>query len=112
MKVLYFISIIILTACSKEVDIPGDIIGKQEMSQILIDIHLLEGKIKNLKIEGDTSFEFYDHFEKQIFANHQIDSASFKRSLNFYLANPQLMEQIYLPIVDSLTVLEKQRRIK
>ena len=76
------------------------------MSNILIDIHLLEAKINTLGKKGDTSFQIYDHFEKLILEKHGVDSSVFTQNLAYYMRHPGILENVYTNIIDSLVLWE------
>ena len=76
------------------------------MSNILIDIHLLEAKINTLGKKGDTSFQIYDHFEKLILEKHGVDSSVFAQNLTYYMRHPGILENVYTNIIDSLVLWE------
>ena len=82
------------------------------MSNILIDIHLLEAKINTLGKKGDSSFQIYDHFEKLILEKHGVDSLVFTQNLAYYMRNPSLIENVYTNIIDTLVSRENVIRNK
>ena len=98
-------------ACTSKVEPPQDLVSPAKMSEILVDIHLLEKKISQSRVPYDSQQLMYAHFEQLVFEKHQLDSATYINSLKYYLADPALMETIYTSVVDSLTVREKTKRI-
>ena len=102
---LYFI-ICIIVGCNSSSSPPDPLINELVMSNILIDIHLLEAKINTLGKKGDTSFQIYDHFEKLILEKHGVDSSVFAQNLAYYMRHPGKLENVYTNIIDSLVLWE------
>lgn len=98
-------------ACSTREELPTDILSPKEMSLILIDIHLLEQQIENSVYTLDSQRTAFNHFEQLVFEKHQVDTAIYARSLNYYMSEPKLLEDIYEIVVDSLTVREKTKNL-
>ncbi len=111
MRLHFFLIIIMLTACRKEVTIPKDVLSQEKMAEILVEFHLLEAKIDLLNISMDSATEVYRHFEPQVYSRYEVDSVQYRESLAFYMDNPALMHSIYETVVDSLMLREKNNRI-
>lgn len=107
----YFIFCIIM-GCNTPDQIPDTLLNEVVMSNILLDVHLLESKINTLGKKGDTSFQIYDHFEKLILEKHGVDSLVFTQNLAYYMRNPSLIENVYTNIIDTLVFRENTIRNK
>lgn len=97
---------LILVSCHKvkKPPKPDNLISKKEMVNILLDISLLrsaEGanKIK-IQNEGYT-------VESYVYKRHNIDSAQFALSNNYYSYNLDTYKDIYKQVEDSLTSLKE-----
>ena len=106
----YFI-ICIIMGCNTADQITDTLLNEVVMSNILLDVHLLESKINTLGKKGDTSFQIYDHFEKLILEKHGVDSLVYTQNLAYYLEHPSLLEKVYTAIIDSLLLRENTNRI-
>jgi hypothetical protein len=97
---LLFIS---LSACTKNsTDIPSDIIPKDSMVYIMMDVHLAEAAVKTAA--ADTNYKlnirtYYDH----IYKKYNTTDSNFNKSLKFYTDNPELLEQIYQKIAEEMS---------
>lgn len=100
--------------CGKSsVDIPKDVLSPQKMRSVLIDIHLLEGKIaESGYIYPDTATINYVRGSKIIWKKHKIDSVYFRKSFQYYTQNPTILTQIYQEVVDSLSLREVKVKTK
>ena len=106
----YFIICIIMGCHSPDLP-PDTLLNEVVMSNILLDVHLLESKINTLGKKGDTSFQIYDHFEKLILEKHGVDSLVYTQNLAYYMEHPSLLENVYTAIIDSLLLRENSNRI-
>ena len=104
--VVGIISTLILVSCHKvkTPPKPDNLISKKEMVNILVDISLLrsaEGanKIK-IQNEGYT-------VESYVYKRHNIDSAQFTLSNNYYSYDLETYKDIYQKVEDSLTSLKE-----
>ncbi|TAH29764.1 MAG: DUF4296 domain-containing protein [Cytophagales bacterium] len=110
----YLFLLIFLGNCGKSsIDIPKDILSRQKMRSVLIDIHLLEGKIaESGYIYPDTATINYVRGSKIIWKKHKIDSVYFRKSFQYYTQNPAILTQIYQEVVDSLSLREVKVKTK
>ncbi|MFM6948410.1 MAG: DUF4296 domain-containing protein [Aquirufa sp.] len=74
-----------------------------KMIQILVDIHLTEGKVNAMHLGTvDSSLVVYNYFEKQVFKKHGIDSTRFVNSLNDYIKEPKAFKELYKKVFAQL----------
>lgn len=106
-----FLNIILLTACVGAPEIPEGTIPEQQMTELLVDFHLLEAKIEQLGVKPDSAKKVYSHFADQLYKKYDVDSAQYQKSLLFYLDNPEIMHDIYEVVVDSLMLRDRAKRI-
>ena len=106
MRYFFYFIICIILGCNSSNTPPDPLINELVMSNILIDIHLLEAKINTLGKKGDTSFQIYDHFEKLILEKHDVDSSVFAQNLAYYMKHPSILESVYTNIIDTLVFRE------
>jgi hypothetical protein len=90
-------------ACSSN-DPPKDLIEQEIMVDIMIDIHLAEAGIQDLRLQKDSAEKVFAAQEKFILKKYDVSDSSFIKSYNFYLENPEIMEQMYTAIIDSLSL--------
>lgn len=107
-KYFFLISILTLSIVScthknKEVIIPEGTLSKDSMIQILADIHLAESEATLHPYNDSLGIINLPAYYKYIFEHHRIDTAVFSHSMNFYLANPELMNSVYSGVIDELS---------
>jgi hypothetical protein len=105
MDKLISISILLLTffACSEqEVFIPDEIIPREQMVQILADMHIADAAI-NYKTLGDTARLNNAEVYSQIFRKHDVTPIHYQESYQFYLSNPGLMNKMIDEVINELS---------
>ena len=101
MKHALILFALFLLSCQKE-ERPENLISKEKMASILIDIHLAEAYSDNSRLKKDTLFSFYKDLEIRSLEEHGVDSLSFFQSYDYYSTHIQELDQIYEWVVDTL----------
>lgn len=83
-----------------------DLLPESKMVEVLLDIHIAEAKVSEMKLNKDTAFAIYQELENEIWKKHQLDKAKFVKTKTFYINNLDLYENLYKKIIDSLGVME------
>jgi hypothetical protein len=91
------------TSCGQE-RLPKEVLGEEEMISFLIDLHLAEAGVQNLRLKADSSKEVFSVENKYLLMKHNITDSLFLNSYNYYLANPNKLEIIYSAVVDSISL--------
>lgn len=103
----------ILLACESEEKIPSDILTPERMVSILSDVHIAEARVTQMKFKSmDSSVVVYDYLQKEIYKKYKTDSTEYKRSYDFYVSNPKMLEEIYSGVERKLLAREKKSNIK
>lgn len=107
MKYIFLTVLVILGACAAK-EQPEDLIEKEKMVKLLMEIHLLEAKMTQVPVEpSDSAVVVYNHFEKLLFEEFDITKDQYETSFNYYVDNTAEFEKIYNAVVDSLMQREK-----
>ena len=108
MKKIFLTVLVIVSACSTKSEAPEDLISEDQMVSLLVEVHLLESKIKNLTIRPpDSAKVVYDHYENLLFADFNITQDQYERSFNYYVENLSDFKDVYTTVVDTLMQREK-----
>jgi hypothetical protein len=106
-KYLFACLILVTVACVEEPTPPEGTISKEKMVKILMDIHIAEAKVGRLTFRSvDSSKLLFKRMELDIFKKHQVDTATYRKSFEFYLQNTSYLDEIYATVVDSLSYRE------
>lgn len=93
---------LILSACSDSKK-PDCLIPETELSGILADLHLAEKRLDYSGLSRDSAYAVYHGLYKK----NILDSASrsvecFEGTMNYYVAHPKNLEEVYRMVVDTL----------
>ncbi len=100
-----FLGIIILVAISCSFDRqPKSIMNEQEMINYLIDLHIAEAAVQNLRLKADSAMIVFAAKEKHLLKEHNVTDSIFIYSYNYYLNHPLMLEDIYAAVVDSISL--------
>lgn len=109
-SLLLFCSLSFIFSCiSKKESVPENIISKEKMISVLLDVHLLESSI-NLsyikpQLKGNDTTAFYN-----VFKNNNITKTEYEESLVFYKSRPKLLNEIYDSVLVKISLLESEEK--
>lgn len=112
-KILLINITFLLFACSGEndsINIPDNILSKEKMAKVMMDIHLLEASMntnsyspqKNA-ITGGISI-----INEDVFKNNQITKVQYDESFQFYTNHPQLLSEVYQLVLNDLSKMQAE----
>lgn len=94
--------ILVLIGCSNQTEVPPGVLSHDEMVRVLIDVHILESKVKKLYLNHDSSKSVYKHYEKMLFSDLGITREQYNESLDYYVGEIEELNDIYNDVSDSL----------
>ena len=92
MKYFYLILILSLISCNNKVQVPEDIMSKDQMIEFLFDVNLINSSRGFVSKSNNNYFMVRD---TMLFRKHAIDCLKFVKSNVFYTKNPKLYIEIY-----------------
>ena len=96
-----------LSACGSD-NKPENLIPQDKMAKILVEIHILESQINNIHFQHEDSAVFvYQKKKFELMKPFEVDTATFKVSLKYYLLNPDKMKEVYVEVKKILEVKKK-----
>jgi len=102
-KISYLIILTFLYACAREeVSIPDNILPQEKMVQVLTDIHIAE-VTANYKSLADTNKADIKSLYSHVYKEHSITAEEYKRSYQFYLDHPTLLNKLYDEVITELS---------
>jgi len=90
-------------ACDKS-NGPEEIMSQEQMVSYLIQLHIAEAEVQNLRLKKDSSQTVFNIYEKHLLEENNLTDTLFTASYNYYLQNSSEMELIYEAVVDSISV--------
>lgn len=107
--VIAWIALFFCISCGGE-KIPNGVIPPKQMPAVLVDMHLADGQLASLPI--DSARMRRDSYYDAIFERYQIDSTTFRQSVEFYTKRPYLLNEFYTDVekkLNALNLAEQQR---
>ncbi|MFY0607131.1 MAG: DUF4296 domain-containing protein [Cyclobacteriaceae bacterium] len=112
-KALFFLFFTILFGCtSKKKELPADLLTHDDMVKVLVEVHILEAKVKKLYLNADSSSKVYHHYEKMLFDDLDIDKTAYEKSVAYYVDEISTYKDIYEEVVDSLLARQKVEKAR
>jgi hypothetical protein len=107
-KILYLLITLAVVSCGPSEDpAPENLISQEKMIQLLIDMHLAEGKAFAMDVGQDSSKVLSAILGAEALQKHNTTEQVFLESYNYYLTREQEMYTIYQAVLDSLNFREK-----
>lgn len=98
-----------LASCSSKTEkLPADILSKEQMSAVFIDLHLLDASMSVKKMLGMDANTYYQEQYAIILQSHQLTRQKFEKSFNYYCQHPKLLEPVYAKVLEELSKKEAQ----
>ena len=97
----------LLFSCEGEEKKPDDILPESKMVSMLIDLRIAEGQVAVLTLSNDSSKAIFKELEKRIFDKHEVDSATYIKSYQYYMLRPEEALYIADAVIDSLKVIQQ-----
>ena len=106
---LYFLFVLIISfACTSSVDVPDDVLGKEEMSNILLHIYIAEAKFSTSKRGDQSPKDLMMAYEKKLYEELNIKDSVYLHSMSWYLTNPKVLNEVYEVVMDSLRLRQQK----
>jgi hypothetical protein len=93
-------------ASCKEEKTPENILSKEQMVQIMKDLHLAEAFVNSNYSYSDSSKYVYKKMEDSLLKTHGTNQMVFDSSLAYYQRDMKALDKIYESVVDSLGLKE------
>lgn len=84
---------------------------KEKMTQVLIDIHIAEAAIALKGLEADSARILYSIQKQKVLKKHGVGEEEYDTSFEYYVNHPELLDEVYTSVVDSLSLREDRKII-
>ena len=102
----YAAALVLLIGCGlgeKTQKKPENLLNKNKITRILIDLHLAEAEVSALNLTKDTSQYLYQQYQSHILNQYNTTDSIYYQSYDYYLEQPDIFEEIYETVVDTLS---------
>jgi hypothetical protein len=101
-NILFFLALLFLGACMGS-NVPDGIIKPDKMTNLMVDVHLVDGSIPQIDYqEPDSIYKYGINRYLKVFEQHHTDSLQFKKSLEYYSLHTDKLEEMYAEIAQIL----------
>ncbi|MCU0397007.1 MAG: DUF4296 domain-containing protein [Cyclobacteriaceae bacterium] len=104
-----FICLILVTlilGCKRE-EKPAGVLSEAEMVNVLMQMYLAEERLSRISITYDSSQKLIPYFRKRVFSLTGVPDSTYRKSMEYYMANPKQLDYIYSALIDSLSLREQ-----
>lgn len=95
-------------SCSDKDQVPEGVLEKEKMVNVLSDLYLAEQKINSIGVKRDSLKQIFETVRTKIFIKAGTTDSVFKRSMDYYMEHPEIMESLYTSLIDSLNLQEQK----
>lgn len=105
--IIVIIAVFMLLGCQKN-KVPEYVIPPEDMTSLLVDIHLTDGMLSSSKIRRDFAKKDSANIYNILFHNYGYNRKDFDTSLFYYSKNLTLYDKIYKDVLNQLNEMETQ----
>ncbi|MHB1276951.1 MAG: DUF4296 domain-containing protein [Bacteroidia bacterium] len=106
-QILFASIVLFLASCQSNTAIPDDILPRETMKNILVEVNLVEGALKANFILADSAKMVAPTLYEEIYKRHNTDAATFQKSMTWYFEHPEILEEIQKDVVAELLLRER-----
>jgi hypothetical protein len=99
---LFFLGLLFIAACSSN-KVPDGIIPQKKMTDLLAEVHIIDGSLYTVSQAPDTLYKHGMAQYLELFKKYGTDTLQFKKSMEYYTADPDKMETMYTEILAGMT---------
>lgn len=113
MKYIHLILFFCLfSACTgdKGTSIPDDVLPKEQMAKVMVDVHLLEASM-NLNAYNPQMAVIANNvieFDVDVLKKNNISREQYNKSFEFYSRNPRLLAEVYDLVMNELSRMQAE----
>jgi hypothetical protein len=112
LKLIILLNLLVLISCGDNEDKPKDLLTREQMTDVLIDIHMTESALTLKSFSRDSSLVLFQLYKEEIFKRKKITEKQFQDSYNYYSIHSAGLDKIYEVVIDSLAVMESKEKPK
>ena len=86
---------------------PKGLYSMEQVAVFLKDLYVLEQKIKELRLTGDSAKIVFAYYEAKLYEEHNMTDSLYRKSFEYYMDDIKGLTRIYEIIADSLSLEER-----
>lgn len=101
--------VLLLVACTDADPMPEGVLDRERFTQVMVGMTLIEARVSQEMMVVPSNAPDASAYCLELYAEHGIDSATFRRSFDHYTARPAEMKAVYDEVVERLRVMKDER---
>ncbi|MEK6615340.1 MAG: DUF4296 domain-containing protein [Bacteroidota bacterium] len=102
--------LVLLFSCGssqeKQIVIPSDVLPKEKMAEVIMDIHIAEAEADIIKLSDSSATDLDVSLGQKIFEKNKITKEQYEKSLSFYIDHPELLNEVYEKALNELSKMQ------
>jgi len=106
---LLLVCVFLLSCTAKKETAPtnyGKILTHSQMTDVLVDIYLIEAALLNTVQEPGNVKQYTTHYYNYLYKKHKISRQQFLNSMEYYCFRTKELSQIYIDVINHLTAMQ------
>jgi hypothetical protein len=100
------LSLLFVSCKSNKDATPSDVLSKDKMVDVLVDVHLAEASLGLERISGPRLDQLTAKKYDSVFMKHQITYEQFKTSYEYYVEHPVVLDDMYQEVINHLSTMQ------
>ncbi len=106
------LGLLLAASCARpeQVPTPPNLLPKEKMTSLLVQLHLLEARIESSRLPPDSARALFLSQQRDLMWRNGVSQTDslFERSYRYYAAHAKDLDEIYAVVIDSLALREKK----
>ncbi|WP_166648041.1 DUF4296 domain-containing protein [Hymenobacter sp. UV11] len=106
------LGLLLATGCARpeQVPTPPNLLPKEKMTSLLVQIHLLEARVETSRLPPDSARALFLSQQRDLMLRNGVSPTDsvFERSYRYYASHAKDLDGIYAGVIDSLSQREKK----
>ncbi len=106
-KQIVFVTLVVFgLSCSTKSQAPEQLIPKDSMVNVIVDLHLADAILLNPMVQSKISDVSSNKLYETVMNKHRITRQQFNESLEYYAKDPKVLDSIYDVVIEKLNMIE------
>jgi hypothetical protein len=105
------LAVFLFAGCDQQ-KLPAGVLTKEEYAALLVEVHLAEARLAGHPVPRDTASGLFFSFEEKLLQKRGLSDSVVKATYQYYLNHPVELEEIYVAVVDTLSLREQRYKGK
>ncbi|AMR25756.1 hypothetical protein A0257_00735 [Hymenobacter psoromatis] len=110
------LGLLLAAGCGRpeQVPTPANLLPKEKMTTLLVQIHLLEARVETSRLPPDSARALFLSQQRDLMWRNGVSQTDslFERSYRYYASHGKDLDEIYAGVIDSLSQREKKMGVK